>query len=527
MNQTQAVAERIERTVQIVPRHDFPLALRRDAGSSMQRAPRLPEVRDLPVQRRHALLLNPFYPKDPHASYGKHVLTPSLALTSLAGATPDSWQVSFWDENLLQGAPPVDPVPEVVGITVHLTFAARAYELAAWYRAHGALVVLGGLHAQSCPNEVAGHADAIAVGNGSITWPRILADVAAGTLKSKYSAPMTDYRDAPPPDRSILPKWGFLTPLSIIASVGCHHRCDFCYLATGDDRVPYQARPVNDVVREIETSTEPYFVFIDNNLGNRAYMRRLCQALRPLERIWSAAISIDATDDPTLVREMALAGCTGVFIGFESLTDDNLAAAGKKSPRAADYARRIRLLHDHGIQVNGSFVLGFDHDRRDCFDGLADWVEDQRLECATFHILTPYPGTPLFRRMKSEGRILHEDWSRYDTAHCVFQPKHMTPDELEAGYARVYERLFSLRSIWRRRPTEMAAIPPYLAMTLLYKRSNPLWETLIRHRLTHRAWSPLVELTRQRHLRYRQKLAAGCAPATGRWYTPRPMRPGV
>lgn len=108
------------------------------------------------------------------------------------------------------------------------------------------------------------------------------------------------------------------------------------------------------------------------------------------------------------------------------------------------------LLHDHGIQVNGSFVLGFNHDRRDVFERTVAWIEDARLECATFHILTPYPGTPLFRQMESEGRLLHRDWSRYDTAHVVFRPRHMTPDELAEGYAWCYERLFSHASIWRR-----------------------------------------------------------------------------
>src|SRR4029077_9537246 len=131
-------------------------------------------------------------------------------------------------------------------------------------------------------------------------------------------------------------------------------------------------------------------------------------------------VSIDVTDDPSLIREMALAGCSGVFIGFESLQPENIAEAGKKSPRPDDYARRVALLHDHGIQVNGSFVLGFDHDRPDVFERTAEWVEQTRLECAPFHILTPYPGTPLFDRMKREGRLLHEDWSRYDTAHVVF-----------------------------------------------------------------------------------------------------------
>src|SRR5215510_3043938 len=140
---------------------------------------------------RYALLINPFYPKDPHASFGKHVLTPSLALTSVAGATPPNWTVRYWDENLLQGPAPVNPFPEVVGITVHLTFARRAFDLAAFYRSRGAVVVLGGLHVLSCPEECAPHADALALAEGVHIWPEILRDVRAGTLQPRYAG---DYR---------------------------------------------------------------------------------------------------------------------------------------------------------------------------------------------------------------------------------------------------------------------------------------------------------------------------------------------
>ncbi len=264
-----------------------------------------------------------------------------------------------------------------------------------------------------------------------------------------------------------------------------------------------------------QADDQPYGVFIDNNLGSRPeYLRRLCRALRPLEKIWSAAVSIDVTDDPSLVREMALAGCTGVFVGFESLTDANLAQARKKNPGTGDYARRVAVLHDHGIQVNGSFVLGFDHDDRNVFARTVDWIEANRLECATFHIMTPYPGTPLFRQMERENRLLHRDWTRYDTAHVVFEPKQMTADELAEGYAWCYDKLFSHGSIWRRCPQDWRAVAPYLAMSYLYKRSNLLWHLLIRHRLTARMWRPLAEGTRKRHLKFRQRLESRTAAET-------------
>lgn len=466
------------------------------------------DVRPRRVRERHALLINPFYPKDPHASLGKHVLTPTLALTSVAAATPRDWSVSIFDENLLQGPPPFDPVPRVVGISVHLTFAQRAYELARFYRRLGAKVVLGGLHVTACPGECAEHADAIVVGEGCQVWASLLDDVARGRLKPRYEGSFrTPYRLDPAPRRDLLPREQFLTTTSLIATRGCHNRCEFCYLSTDGLDIPYLTRDVEQVVHEIRRDNQPYAVFVDNNLGSKKeYLRALCAALAPLRIIWSAAVSIDVTDDPTLVRAMALAGCTGVFVGFESLSAGALIDAGKKTPLPEHYAARVRILHDHGIQVNGSFVLGFDDDDESIFDRTCDWIEANRLECATFHILTPYPGTPLFRRMEAHGRILHRDWSRYDTANVVFRPLRMSAERLAEGYARCYDRIFSLRSILRRRPEDPRAVLPYLAMSLLYKRSNALWRFLIERRLTARVWRPLVEITRRRHLAHRRRL---------------------
>ena len=476
---------------------------------AMRHAPRLPTRARRAPQPRLALLVNPFYAKDPRASFGKHVLTPTLALTSIAGATPPGWTLRYWDENLLQGPPPADPLPQVVGITVHLTFARRAYALAAWYRAQGAVVVLGGLHVLSCPEEAQAHADAIAIGDGVALWPQILADLARGTLRPRYSADFArPYALDPPPRRDLLPRRAFLTTTSVIATRGCHNRCGFCYLSTAGLHMPYRLREVRQVVDEIAADGQPYAVFVDNNLGSRRdYLRDLCHGLKPLGIIWSAAVTIDITDDVPLVREMALAGCTGVFIGFESLEGENLVAARKRTPAPLDYARRVALLHAHGIQVNGSFVLGFDHDGPEVFARTVEWIESVRLECATFHILTPYPGTPLFRQLESAGRLLHRDWDRYDTAHAVFRPRHMSPEALEHGYAWCYDRLFSHRSIWRRRPPDLRAVPAYLAMSYLYKRSNRLWHHLIRRELTALTWRPLIELSRRRHLRFRAQLA--------------------
>jgi radical SAM superfamily enzyme YgiQ (UPF0313 family) len=347
------------------------------------------------------------------------------------------------------------------------------------------------------------------LGEGVQIWPQLLQDFEAGRLAARYEGSYRrPYRDDPPPRRRLLPTRSFLTTTSLIATRGCHNRCGFCYLSTEGLHMPYLMRDVAQIVDEFRTDRQPYGVFIDNNLGSRPeYLRALCRGLKPLERIWSAAVSIDITNDPSMVKEMALAGCTGVFVGFESLTAENLDDARKKTPRPDDYARRVELLHRHGIQVNGSFILGFDHDGPDVFERLVAWIEAVRLECATFHIMTPYPGTPLFRQLEREGRILHHNWDLYDTGHAVFKPRRMSPEELEAGYAWCYHRLFRIDSIWKRRPRHVPDVPGYLAMSLLYKRANWIWPVLIRHNWTGAVWRPLVELARRRHLRFRRRLS--------------------
>jgi radical SAM superfamily enzyme YgiQ (UPF0313 family) len=463
----------------------------------------------------YALLINPFYRKDPNGSFGKHVLTPSQALTALAAGTPSQWEVRIWDENLLQGPPPHQPLPQVVGITVHLTFANRAYVLSRWYRCRGSKVVLGGPHVVACPEEAAQHADAICLGEGAQVWPQILRDAEAGKLEERYEGSFRKcFRDDPKPRRDLLDDRDWLTPASLLATRGCSQRCDFCLMSTRGLAMPYQVKPPSEVADEFAATGEPYGVFVDNNLSASCdYLKALCEALRPLGRIWSAAVTSDVGNNPELTRAMALAGCVGVFISFESLTPENLCDANKPRAHPERYANQVKAFHDAGIQVNGSFVFGFDHDRPEVFEHTARWIEENRLACATFHILTPYPGTPLFRKLESEGRLLHRHWELYDTANAVFQPAQMTPEQLEAGYAWLYQRIFSLPSIWRRRPEQAPMLASYLAMSLLYKKMNFLWPWVIRWRLTHGLWRPLVDRAQRRHSRWCRRLDSPCSSA--------------
>jgi radical SAM superfamily enzyme YgiQ (UPF0313 family) len=278
-----------------------------------------------------------------------------------------------------------------------------------------------------------------------------------------------------------------------MATRGCSNRCGFCYLATQGLRMPYQMKSVEQVVAEIRALGERYIVFLDNNLtADRDYARRLCAALEPLRIIWSAAVTIDTATDDALLHAMARSGCTGVFIGFESMQEQNLTGAGKRTMAPARYAEHVEKFHGVGIQVDGSFVFGFDGDGPDVFERTVDWIEANQLECATFHILTPYPGTPLFRDLEAAGRLLTRDLGQYDTSRAVFAPARMSAEQLEQGYAYAYRRTFGWRSIWRRKPAGLVAALSYLAMAILYKKCNLLWRVLIRLHLTRAGWRPLV-----------------------------------
>ena len=399
----------------------------------------------------------------------------------------------YWDENLLQGPPPVRAVP--AGRRHHRPPDVRARGPTSWRAGIASAarkVVLGGLHVLSCPDEVR----AARRRAGDRRGRAALAARSCATSRRARSQPV--YRGELPPALSRRPArraatccraGSFLTTTSLIATRGCHNRCGFCYLATEGLHMPYQMRDVEQVVAEFRGRRPALRASSSTTTSARGPTTcgALCRALRPLEKIWSAAVTIDVTDDPALVREMALAGCTGVFVGFESLHGREPRRRAQEDARApTDYARRVALLHDHGIQVNGSFVLGFDHDRPDVFERTVDWIEENRLECATFHILTPYPGTPLFRQMEARGpaaapglvALRHGARRLPAAAHDARRSWRRATPGATGGCSRT-------RSIWRRRPADWrGGARRTWRCRYLYKRSNRLWHLLIRHRLT-------------------------------------------
>lgn len=373
-----------------------------------------------------------------------------LTLTTLAALVPEELgaDLRLVDEGIEDT--PLDLDADLVGISAITGSAPRAYELADHFRRRGLPVVLGGVHPTLLPDEAAAHADAVVVGYAEETWPELLRDFAAGRMRVRYEmGPGFRLAGVPVPRRDLLPARRFFTPHTIEATRGCNHHCEFCVVPTawGEPR----QRPVGEVVSEIRQMNARKLLFLDLNLiANRDYAGELFRALAPLGVRWGGLSTIEIAFDDELLDLAAAGGCRGLLIGFESLSQESLAETRKVFNTKRDYVEAMRRFHERGIAVMACFVFGFDHDTRDSFDETAELAVDARIDLPRFAIVTPFPGTPFFRRLDAEGRILTRDWGLYDAQHVVFQPARMTPDELLRGTEWTWRRVYGLSSIAKR-----------------------------------------------------------------------------
>ncbi|NLI77907.1 MAG: B12-binding domain-containing radical SAM protein [Candidatus Riflebacteria bacterium] len=416
------------------------------------------------------LLIAPRMGLRPMDSEFKRRMSPSLALPILAALTPPAHRVTIRDENV--GDLTFAETPDLVGLSVDVTTAPRAYAIAAAWRQRGIPVILGGTHPSACPDEAGRHADAVCVGEAEEVWPAILADAQGGRLRARYQGPgAADPALIPAPALHLLDRQQYLYVNHLMATRGCPHSCDFCYNSGPHVTRGFRPRPLDRILAEIERLDTRQVLFVDDNLaGDPDWTRQLAQALYPRGLTWHAAVSADIVDRPGLLDAMAASGCRSLFIGLESLNPASLAAVDKRQNRRDTYARLVRLLHERDIMLNASLVLGLDHDGPDVFRTTADWLIAHRVETMTAHILTPYPGTRLFHKMEAEGRILERDWARYDTSHVVFRPRHLSPEELRRGYLGLYEEFYSLTSILRRLPRVGPRRLPFLVFNLAYRK---------------------------------------------------------
>ena len=380
---------------------------------------------------------------------------PNLALPILAGLSPNDVEISFTDDLLT----PIDlekdlKKVDLVGITVLSKTALRAYEIADAYRKKGIPVVLGGIHPTALPGEAKEHADSVAVGEAEEIWPHLIEDVRMGNLKPFYRQEgYTELSKIPIPRRELLPKRGYL-PIDVVqVTRGCPFRCEFCSVQKFFGET-YRFRPISDVVEEVRRLRHRWMMFNDDNIiGNHSYSKELLKALIPLKKKWFGQASLSGLKKVENVELLAQSGCNSLFIGFESLSKKNLVTSQKFQNDPSEYRKIIDTLHRYGIAICGSFVFGFDEDDPSVFEETVSFSIQTKLFSAVFMILTPYPETAFYHRVKNEGRLVQDQWwllkSPEDSAPH-FTPKKMSGETLREGWKRAWKEFYSFPSIWKR-----------------------------------------------------------------------------
>jgi len=414
----------------------------------------------------------------------KYSLFPPLGLATLAAYLGPGDEISLQDEHV--ETLDLHDEPDLVVIQVYITSAFRSYRIADHYRRKGVRVVLGGLHVTSLPDEAALHADTIFLGPGEDTWPAYLADLRAGQPRRRYVSQVRTLLGLPPIRRDLIKRHLYLVPNSIVVSRGCPHTCDFCYKeAFFEGGRGFYTQTVDAALAEIDRLPGRHVYFLDDHLfGDPRFASALFDGMRGMGRLWQAAGTVASVLRPRLLEKAVACGLRSLFVGFETLNPAALVAQGKHQNLRRDYAAAIRRLHDLGVMVNGSFVFGMDEDDASVFDRTVAWAIDQGIETATFHVLTPYPGTALYQRTEAEGRLLHRNWDLFDTRHVVFRTEGMSGEALEEGYWRAYREFYRWGSIFRGASRKSALLGRlrHVAYAGGWKKFEPLWDWVIRTR---------------------------------------------
>jgi radical SAM superfamily enzyme YgiQ (UPF0313 family) len=358
-------------------------------------------------------------------------------------------------------------------------------------------VCLGGLHVTALPEEAAPHADAIFLGPGEQIFPKFLEDFRAGCPERVYQSTTGRTLDRVPPiRRDLIRRASYLVPNSIVVTRGCPQHCDFCYKdAFYQGGKGFYTQRVDDALAEIARLPGRHLYFLDDHLlGDRRFGEALFAGMKGMRRVFQGAATVDSILRGDLIERAAEAGMRSIFVGFETLTQENLKRSNKRQNLGRDYRAVAERLHSLGIMINGSFVFGMDDDGEDVFERTIDWAVEQGITTATFHIQTPYPGTQLHARMERAGRMLTRDWNRYDTRQVVFQPARLTPEALKSGYDWAYEEFYR----WRRiaKASLHHGTLKHQAKHFFYaagwKKFEPVWDLLIRARQLNRV-TPVLE----------------------------------
>ena len=432
---------------------------------------------------------------DPYWRPIKYSLFPPLGLATLAAYLSADDHAVIVDEHVEPLT--FDDTPDLVVVQVYITNAYRAYRIADHYRNQGAFVCLGGLHVTSLPDEAAVHADAIFLGPGEQTFPKFLQDFRCGKPERIYtSAAGRTLERVPAIRRDLIRRARYLVPNSIVVTRGCPQHCDFCYKdAFFQGGRGFYTQRVEDALAEIDRLPGRHLYFLDDHLlGDRRFAETLFAGMKGMRRLFQGAATVDSILRGDLIERAAEAGLRSLFVGFETLTPENLKQSNKRQNLGRDYKAVTGRLHSLGIMINGSFVFGMDDDGEDVFRRTVDWAIEQGITTATFHIQTPYPGTRLYARMVSEGRILTRDWNLYDTRHVVYRPARLRPEALKTGYDWAYREFYRWASIAR--ASLHHGTLKHQAKHFFYasgwKKFELAWDLLIRARQLTRV-TPLLE----------------------------------
>ena len=402
-------------------------------------------------ESRKVLLI---FPREKGIKFSNDTLYPFpiLGLTLLAAFFPEHYKVRIINEAVekIDFSADVD----LVGITSLTCVIERAYEVADRFRARGTKVILGGVHPSLLPEEAKEHADAVLIGEAEGMLQELLNDFEEGALKPFYrNQKWSDLKGIPLPRRDLLGKRYRAFFKAIETSRGCPNRCEFCSVPIINGK-RYRLRPLEEVDQELssilKTKGEYLFLADDNVTAKEDYARGLFQIFRRHGVKWMGFTTIEIAKKEDLLKQAQESGCVSLFIGFESLLQENLDGVSKQFVPVGELEELVRVIQGHCIGIHGSFVFGFDGDDASVFEKTVAFVQRNHIELPTFSILTPFPGTPLQERMEQEGRIFDTNWSHYDMSHVVFRPKRMTVRQLQDGYLWAQKYICAPRSIFRR-----------------------------------------------------------------------------
>lgn len=371
-------------------------------------------------------------------------------LLQLAALVPPQLDAEIEMVDLMGRKLPENLDADLIGISTITCGAPEAYRIADEARQKGTTVVLGGSHPTLMPDEAKQHADAVVIGYAEHTWPRLLDDFKNKQLKPFYRDNRSPFENPMPPlNRRLLPKSQYLFTNTLEATRGCPNDCDFCVLKdlTGDT---HWSRDASEVAAEIETMGKQ-ILFLDSSPTEfKEYMKKLWRQMIPLKIKWYGATTFRFAQDEEAIKLAAKSGCKGMLIGFESMNQESLTSINKEFNNTEEFYTGVKRLHDHGIAVLGCFVFGFDDDDESIFERTVEFVQAAKIDIIKYAILTPLPGTPVFNKLKSENRILTEDWNYYDTEQVVYRPRQMSPGKLLEGCKWTYYETYKYSSIYRR-----------------------------------------------------------------------------